>query len=67
MSAATCERPDVNLKNETQFETLPNDFEILRRVRMIKSGWSPSERVRRSREAESRFVDLMCKLGLSAA
>ena len=67
MLTATCERPEVKLTHETQFETLPSDFEIMRRVRMIKSGWSLSERVRRSREAETRFVDLMCKLGLEAA
>jgi hypothetical protein len=39
----------------------------MRRVRKIKSGWSATECIRRRREAEDRFVDLMCKLGVEAA
>ncbi len=46
----------------TQNETLPSDAEISRRVMRIRSGWSVGERVRRRREAEERFADLMDKL-----
>lgn len=46
----------------TQNETLPSDAEISRRVMRIRSGWSVDERVRRRREAEERFADLMDKL-----
>lgn len=42
-----------------QPETLPSDFEISRRVLQIRSKWSLSERVRRRREAEQRFNDLV--------
>lgn len=45
-----------------QNETLPSDFEISRRVLRIRAGWSIGERVRRRREAETRFADLMVKL-----
>jgi hypothetical protein len=45
-----------------QNETLPSDAEISRRVMRIRSGWSVGERVRRRREAEERFADLMGKL-----
>jgi hypothetical protein len=46
----------------TQNETLPSDAEISSRVMRIRSGWSVGERVRRRREAEERFADLMDKL-----
>ncbi|HBV61666.1 MAG TPA: hypothetical protein DEF45_01470 [Rhodopirellula sp.] len=46
----------------TQNETLPSDAEISRRVMLIRSGWSVGEKVRRRREAEERFADLMDKL-----
>ena len=46
----------------TQNETLPSDAEISRRVMRIRSGWSVGEKVRRRREAEERFADLMGKL-----
>ena len=45
-----------------QNETLPSDAEISRRVMRIRSGWSVGERVRRRREAEERFADLLDKL-----
>mgnify|MGYP003573925111 CR=1 FL=1 len=67
MLTATCEPTRVDLTPKTQNETLPSDLEVMRRVRNIKSGWSPSECIRRRREAEDRFVDLMCKLGVEAA
>ena len=46
----------------TQNETLPSDAEISRRVMRIRSGWGVGEKVRRRREAEERFADLMDKL-----
>jgi hypothetical protein len=67
MLTATCEPTRVDLTPETQNETLPSDLEIRRRVRNIKSGWSATECIRRRREAEHRFVDLLCKLGVEAA
>ncbi len=51
-----------NRTSVTQNETVPSDAEISRRVMRIRSGWSVGERVRRRREAEERFVDLMGKL-----
>jgi hypothetical protein len=45
-----------------QIETLPSDLEISRRVLQIRSKWSLSERVRRRREAEQRFNDLVDSL-----
>ncbi|MGI9468561.1 MAG: hypothetical protein ACR2OA_15695 [Rubripirellula sp.] len=46
----------------TQNETFPSDAEISRRVMRIRSGWSVGEKVRRRREAEERFADLLDKL-----
>ncbi len=43
----------------TQNENLPTDLEVSRRVLEIRSGWTLSERVRRRREAERRFADLL--------
>ena len=50
-----------------QNETLPSDAEISRRVLRIRSRWSVGERLRRRREAEQRFVDLMSALAGDAA
>ena len=50
-----------------QIETLPSDLEISRRVLRIRSCWSVSERVQRRHDAEQRFIDLMCRLGVEAA
>jgi hypothetical protein len=50
-----------------QIETLPSDAEISRRVLRIRSNWSVGERLRRRREAEQRFVDLMSALSGDAA
>ena len=68
MLTATCE-PNVSTVCESaQNETLPSDREISRRVLRIRSRWSPSERVRRRKMAEDRFVDLLSALvGLDAA
>ena len=46
----------------TQNETFPSDTEISRRVMRIRSGWSDGEKVRRRREAQERFADLLDKL-----
>ena len=43
-------------------EVLPSDAEISRRVLRIRAGWSVEERVKRRREAEARFADLLYKL-----
>lgn len=67
MLTATCEPTRVELTRETQNETTPTDLEIMRRVRKIKAAWTPGECVRRRRQAEDRFVDLMCRLGVEAA
>ncbi len=48
----------------SQNETSVSDIEISRRAMEIRAGWSLSERVRRRREAESRFADLMVSLGV---
>ncbi|MFK8113460.1 MAG: hypothetical protein AB8B91_14745 [Rubripirellula sp.] len=50
-----------------QIETLPSDAEISRRVLRIRSQWSVSERLQRKRDADERFADLMCKLGVDVA
>ena len=50
-----------------QIETSPSDLEISRRVLQIRSKWTVSERVRRPREAEQRFADLVdCLMGPAA-
>lgn len=66
MLTATCESTCINETRTNQIETLPSDLEIMRRVRKIKSSWTPGECVRRRREAERRFADLLQKLGAAA-
>ena len=66
MLTITCE-PKVTDNAVTQNEILLSDLEISRRVLQIRSNWSVSERLRRRREAEQRFADLMNKLGSQAA
>lgn len=62
MLTVTCE-PSVSETNRAaQIETLPSDVEISRRVLQIRSKWTVSERVRRRREAEERFTDLLDSL-----
>lgn len=69
MLTITCEPSVSETTNAAQNETvLPSDMEISRRVMQIRSQWSVSERIRRRREAEQRFGDLMVKLmGAEAA
>tara|TARA_R110002073_G_scaffold60209_24_gene151325 strand:- start:6512 stop:6724 length:213 start_codon:yes stop_codon:yes gene_type:complete len=50
--------------NKNRRDVYVSDAEISRRVLAIRSGWSISERVRRRRDANERFLDLM--LALSA-
>ena len=67
MTTATCEPTVSKLTLQTQSETRPTDLEIWRRVARIRSNWSLTERAQRREEAESRFIDLMCSIGLEAA
>lgn len=56
-----------NRSESSQFETLPSDTEIFRRVQGIRSRWSVSERLRRRREADRRFSDLLDALSVDHA
>ena len=62
MLTVTNQNSVSNRNPMTQNETFPSDAEISRRVMLIRSGWSVGEKVRRRREAEARFADLMDKL-----
>lgn len=64
MLSVTCEPTVSEDAAFAQFETLPPDAEISRRVLQIRSGWSLEERVERRREADDRFTDLLEKLNL---
>ena len=66
MLTANCEPIVSESVLAAQNETLPSDLEISRRVMRIRSHWSISERLRRRREAERRFADLMVKLAGAA-
>ena len=59
MLSLTCEPAVSETTRTAQIETLPSDLEISRRVLRIRSNWTISERIRRRREAEQRFVDLV--------
>ncbi|TWU40963.1 hypothetical protein [Novipirellula artificiosorum] len=50
-----------------QNETPVSDIEVSRRVLAIRSKWSVGERIRRRREAERRFTDLIEALACSEA
>lgn len=64
----TITKPAVATKTQpAQIETLPSDLEISRRVLQIRSQWTVTERIQRKRDAEERFADLMCKLGVDVA
>jgi len=47
------------ISTASQNETAPSDAEITRRVMRIRSSWSVAERLRRRREADDRFADLL--------
>ncbi len=66
MLTTTCTPTVTNTSAAAQNETLPSDIEISRRVLRIRSGWTVGERVRRRREAERRFADLMTALAEAA-
>lgn len=67
MLTTTC-APKVSKSTAVaQNETQPTDIEISRRVLRIRSRWTVAERLRRRREAEKRFVDLMSVLSGHAA
>lgn len=62
MLTAICEQAVSESNQVAQNETLPSDIEISRRVMQIRSRWSVAERIRRRRDAEQRFADLMIVL-----
>jgi hypothetical protein len=62
MLTVTCHSAVSESNRSAQIETLPSDDEITRRVMQIRSKWSLSERIRRRREAEQRFADLVDSL-----
>jgi hypothetical protein len=66
MLTATCEQAVSETTQVAQNETIPSDLEISRRVMRIRSRWSVGERIRRRRDAEQRFVDLMTALAEAA-
>ncbi|GAA5507052.1 hypothetical protein [Novipirellula caenicola] len=65
----TATRPETVSKStsSTQNEIRLSDAEISRRVVAIRSGWSIAERVRRRREADKRFLDLISALSACEA
>ena len=65
----TVTRPETVSKSTTpaQNETRLSDAEISRRVVAIRSGWTIAERVRRRREADKRFLDLIDALSACEA
>ena len=67
MLTITCDQAVSAASNPAQFETLPSDAEIYRRVRQIRSRWSDRERVERRRAAEARFAALLEKLSCAEA
>ena len=62
MLTLTCEPTVSETIPAAHIETLPSDLEISRRVLRIRSKWTITERIRRRREAEQRFVDLVDSL-----
>ena len=62
MLTTACAPSVSNSTLVAQNETLPSDLEISRRVLRIRSRWTVGERIRRRREAEQRFADLMVAL-----
>lgn len=66
MLTTTCTPAVSKSSASAHNETMPSDVEISRRVLRIRSGWTVGERLRRRREAEQRFVDLMTALAEAA-
>ncbi len=67
MLTVTCKEGVSSLITSTQNENELTDAEISRRVLAIRSGWTIAERVRRRREAEKRFADLLDALATCEA
>jgi hypothetical protein len=68
MLTVTCEPEVFETNAPAQNEIAVSDCEISRRVMRIRSGWSVAERVRRRREADRRFDELIeTLLGAEAA
>jgi hypothetical protein len=68
MLSATCEPNVSEIRSTAQIETLPSDAEVSRRVYLIRSQWSESERQHRRVMADERFADLILRLmGAEAA
>ena len=55
----TCEPNIFEAPASDQNEITVSDREISNRVLKIRSGWSVAERIRRRREAERRFDELI--------
>lgn len=72
MMTAVCNTEVLEAQTEAQNETLGteielSDAEIMRRVRNIRSTWSPSERHARREEADRRFENLIETIFAEAA
>ena len=67
MLMTTCAQAVSKPAPSSQNEMIPSDVEISKRVLRIRSRWSIGERLRRRREAEQRFFDLMDALSVGAA
>ena len=59
MLTVTCEPEVTEEVVTTENEIAVSDCEISRRVLRIRSGWSLAERIRRRREADRRFDELI--------
>ena len=59
MLTATCEQNVIDAAVAPENEVSVSDNEISRRVLKIRSSWSVAERIRRRREAERRFDELI--------
>ena len=59
MLTITCEPNVTETPVTPQNETTVSDREVSRRLMRIRSGWSIAERVRRRREADRRFEELL--------
>lgn len=67
MLKAIKEVSSLNETHSSQNETLPNDLEISRRVRLIQSQWSNQEREKRRAAAHQRINELLDTLTGPAA
>ncbi len=67
MLTVTCEQNVSETPIVAQNEITVSDREISRRVLQIRAGWTITERVRRRREADRRFEELLDTLLADAA